>query len=86
MGNVEFKPAILGQQPGRAIEVGRNERLNAEQVKSLTDELEALTKQQADAQERQIFLPPSPKEIKDFDSRQERISAILVELRNRKNS
>jgi hypothetical protein len=58
--------------------------LSGERLKSLTDELEALTKQQADAREKRIFLRPSPKEIKDFDTRQERISAISVELRNSK--
>ena len=64
--------------------MGRNDQLSAEQVKVLADELEALEKQQADAWEMEIYLRPTSKEIRDFEARKERISAISVELRNNK--
>lgn len=64
--------------------MGRNERLSAEQVKSLTDELETLTKQQSDARELEIYVRPTSKDLKCFDARQERISAISIALRNTK--
>jgi hypothetical protein len=62
--------------------VSGKERLSAEQVRILTAELEALKKKQADAREMEIYVRPTPKEMKDFEARQERISAISVELLN----
>jgi hypothetical protein len=84
MGNPGFNPSILSQRSERAIGMGRNERLSAQQIKTLTDELEALTKQQADARELEIYVRATSKDLKDFNARQERISAISIALRNTK--
>jgi hypothetical protein len=84
MGNVEPNTDILGERSEGAVGVGLNDYLSAEQAENLTDELEALTKKQAEAREMGIYVRPTSKEMKDFDARQARISAISVELRNNK--
>jgi hypothetical protein len=60
--------------------VERQGRLNSQQLKDLSDELAALTKQQSDARLREVFIPMSKKEIEAFDLRTQRISKIHVIL------
>jgi hypothetical protein len=60
--------------------VERQGRLNAQQLKDLSDELAALTKQQSDARLTEVFVRMTPEEIKAFDLRTERISRIHVIL------
>jgi len=57
-------------------------RLNAQQLKDLSDELAALSQQQADARQTEIYIRMTPQEIKDFDTRKNRISRIYVILHN----
>ena len=58
----------------------RQGRLNAQQLKDLSDELAVLTKQQSDARLTEVFVRMTQQEIKDFDLRTERISKIHVVL------
>jgi polyhydroxyalkanoate synthesis regulator phasin len=63
--------------------MGRDEdqgRLNAEEIKALSDELAALAKKQSDARETEVYIRMTPQEIKDFDNRHDRISRIYVIL------
>lgn len=55
-------------------------RLNAQQLKDLRDELASLTKQQSDARLTAEFVGMSQEETKAFDLRLERISHIHVIL------
>ena len=57
-------------------------RLNAQEIKDLSDELAALAKKQSDARETEVYIRMTPQEIKDFDNRQDRISRIYVILAN----
>jgi hypothetical protein len=59
--------------------VARQGRLNEKQLKELSDELSALTKQQYEARLLEVFIPMS-KEIEAFDLRTGRISQIHVIL------
>lgn len=58
----------------------RQGRLDAQQLKDLSDELAALTKQQSDARLLEVFVRMSQQEIKVFDLRTQRISKIHVIL------
>ena len=58
----------------------RQGRLNSQQLKDLSDELAALTKQQSDARLTEIFIRMTEAEIKAFDLRKERISRIHIIL------
>jgi hypothetical protein len=72
---------ILFRMPtfaGGAVE--RPGRLNSQQLKDLSDELAALTKQQSDARLLEVFVRMSEAEIKAFDLRTQRISRIHVLL------
>jgi hypothetical protein len=60
--------------------VARQGRLNEKQLKELSDELSALTKQQYEARLLEVFIPMSKKEIEAFDLRTGRISQIHVIL------
>jgi hypothetical protein len=60
--------------------VERQGRLNSQQLKDLSDELAALTKQQSDARLTEIFIRMTEAEIKAFDLRKERISRIHIIL------
>jgi hypothetical protein len=60
--------------------VERQGRLDAQQLKDLSDELAALTKQQSDARLLEVFVRMSQQEIKVFDLRTQRISKIHVIL------
>jgi hypothetical protein len=60
--------------------MGRQGRLNTQQLKELSDELAALSKQQYDARQNEIFFRMTEEEIKAFDLRKERISKIHVTL------
>jgi IS4 transposase len=55
-------------------------RLNQEQLRDLSDELAALSKQQSDARLLEVFVGMTEQEIRDFDFRRERISHIHVIL------
>lgn len=55
-------------------------RLNAQQLKDLDEELVALTKQQSDARQTEVFVGMNPRETKAFDLRAERISQIHMIL------
>jgi hypothetical protein len=57
-------------------------RLDAQQLKDLSDELAALAQKQSDARETEIYVRMTPQELKDFDTRQDRISRIYVILGN----
>ena len=59
----------------------RQERLNSQQLKDLSGELATLMKQQCDARLTEVFVRMTQQDIKDFDLRKERISQILVILR-----
>ena len=59
----------------------RQGRLNSQQLKDLSGDLAALMKQQSDARLTEVFVRRTQQEIKDFDLRRERISQILVILR-----
>ena len=52
-------------------------RLNSQQIKDLSDELVALSKQQSDARLTEVFIRMTTQEIEAFDLRAERISKIL---------
>lgn len=55
-------------------------RLNPQQLKDLDKELIALTKQQSDALQNEVFVHMTKQETKAFDLRAERISQIHVIL------
>jgi hypothetical protein len=55
-------------------------RLDTHQLKELSNELAALSKQQSDARLLEVFIPMSKKEIEVFDLRTQRISKIHVIL------
>lgn len=55
-------------------------RLNPQQLKELSDELAALTKQQSDARLTEVYVRMTQQEIEAFDLRTERISKIHVIL------
>jgi polyhydroxyalkanoate synthesis regulator phasin len=55
-------------------------KLNAQEIKDLSDELAALAKKQSDARETEVYLRMTPPEIKDFDTRKDRISRIRAIL------
>jgi hypothetical protein len=59
---------------------GRVGRLNAMQLKELSDELAALTKQQSDARLTEVFIRMTEAEVNAFDLRKQRISQIYVIL------
>jgi hypothetical protein len=44
-------------------------RLNAQELKDLSDELADLSQKQADARETEVYIRMTPQEIKDFDNR-----------------
>jgi hypothetical protein len=54
----------------------------AQELKDLSEELAALSEKQADAREAEVYIRMTPQEIKDFDIRRDRISAIYVILSN----
>ena len=65
--------------------MGRDEgqgKLNAQEIKELSDELAALAKKQSDARQTEVYIRMTPQEIKDFDQRKDRISRIYVLLDN----
>jgi hypothetical protein len=62
--------------------VERQGRLNAKQLKDLSDELAALAKVQSAARHAEVYIRMSPKEVEEFDERKGRISAIYVILSN----
>ena len=57
-------------------------RLTSKQLKDLSAELAALSKQQSDARELEIFIRMTPQENEYYDARRNRISAIFVLLSN----
>jgi hypothetical protein len=56
---------------------GTADSLNSQQLKELSDELAALTKQQSDARLTEVFVRMTPQEVRAFNLRSERISKIL---------
>ena len=58
----------------------RQDRLNSQQLKDLSDELAALMKQQSDARLTEVFVRMTQQEIGAFDLRAQRISKIHVIL------
>lgn len=60
----------------------RQGKLNTKQLKDLSDELAALAQKQTDAREAEVYVRMTLQEVKDFDKRKERISAIYVVLSN----
>jgi len=57
-------------------------RLNAQELKDLSDELADLSQKQSDARQTEVYIRMTPQEIKDFDTRRDRISRIYVILSN----
>ena len=57
-------------------------RLNTQQLKDLSHELEGLSKQQSDSRLAEVYIRMTPKEAEEFDVRKNRISAIYVILAN----
>lgn len=55
-------------------------RLDANQLQGLREEVASLEKQQDEARRTEIYIPMTPQEAADFESRQERISRIWVIL------
>jgi hypothetical protein len=55
-------------------------RLNAQQLRDLSDELIALTKQQSEARLLEVFIRMNEQEVKAFELRAQRISQIHVIL------
>lgn len=51
-------------------------RLNSQQLKDLSNELAALSKQQSEARLTEVFIRMTKQEIEAFDLRAERISKI----------
>jgi len=60
--------------------MGQQGRLNSQQLRDLSDELAALTKQQSDARLTEVFIRMTTEEINAFNRRRERISQIYVLL------
>jgi len=60
--------------------MGQQGRLNSQQLRDLSDELAALTKQQSDARLTEVFIRMTTEEINAFNLRRERISQIHVLL------
>lgn len=55
-------------------------RLDSQQLKELSDELAALTKQQSDARLTEVYVRMTKQEVEAFDLRTQRISKIHVIL------
>ena len=55
-------------------------RLSSDQLRELKGELDSLSKQQDQSRRAEIYIPMTPQEAVDFESRQERISQIWVIL------
>ncbi len=55
-------------------------RLNAQQLRELSDELTVLTKQRSEARLLEVFIRMNEQEVKDFELRAQRISQIHVIL------
>jgi hypothetical protein len=55
-------------------------RLDAQQLKVLSEELVALTQRQSDARLSEVFIKMSPHEVDDFDKRKARICRIYAIL------
>lgn len=55
-------------------------RLDSQQLKELSDELAALTKQQSDARLTEVYVRMTKQEVEAFDFRTQRISKIHVIL------
>ena len=55
-------------------------RLDANQLRGLSEEVAALSKEQDEARRTEIYIPMTPQEAADFESRQERISRIWAIL------
>jgi hypothetical protein len=55
-------------------------RLSSDQLRELKEELDSLSKQQDQSRRAEIYIPMTPQEAVDFESRQERISQIWVIL------
>jgi hypothetical protein len=55
-------------------------RLNAQQLRDLSDELTVLTKQQSEARLLEVFIRMNEQEVKAFELRAQRISQIHVIL------
>ena len=55
-------------------------RLDAKQLRELREEVAALSNEQDEARRTEIYIPMTPLEAADFESRQERISRIWVIL------
>ncbi len=55
-------------------------RLNAQQLRDLSDELTVLTKQQSEARLLEVFIRMNEQEVKAFELRAQRISRIHVIL------
>jgi hypothetical protein len=55
-------------------------RLNAQQLRDLSDELTVLTKQQSEARLLEVFIRMNEQEVKAFELRARRISQIHVIL------
>jgi hypothetical protein len=47
-------------------------KLNAKEIRDLSDELAALAQKQSDARPTEVYVRMTPQEIKDFDKRKER--------------
>lgn len=58
----------------------RQDRLNSQQLKDLSDELTMLTKQQSDARLTEVYIRMTKEEIEAFDLRKERIRQIYAIL------
>lgn len=58
----------------------RKGRLNSQELKDLSDELAALSRQQSDARLLEVCIRMTDEEIKAFDIRTQRISQIHVIL------
>jgi hypothetical protein len=55
-------------------------RLNAQQLRELSDELTVFTKQQSEARLLEVFIRMNEQEVKDFELRAQRISQTHVIL------
>jgi polyhydroxyalkanoate synthesis regulator phasin len=57
-------------------------KLNAKEIRELSDELAALAQKQSNTRQTEVYIRMTPQEIKDFDERKDRISRIYVILEN----